>query len=76
MQQTFTQEDLIRYVYGETSPEEFSAISKALDSDFDLFNEYVILKKSLELLDQLRMEPNETSVNIIMEYAQSHHEAH
>lgn len=75
MQQTFTQDDLIRYVYNEVTPQEKAAISKALDADLDLFNAYVVLKKTTEALDQLKRDPSPTSVNIIMEYAQSHHEA-
>lgn len=65
----FTQEDLIRFIYHETSATEENAILEQLGSDDGLLEEYRGLVKTISALDQAKLSPDPTSIRIIMEYS-------
>ena len=70
MIKTFTQHDLMRRLYLETSAEETKEIDKALLCDSQLqrqYQEMAVLKKEL---DQVRLEPSDATVKNILHYAQ------
>ena len=70
MTKIFTQHDLMRRLYLETSPEETNAIDRALLCDSDLqrqYNELVNLKKEL---DNAQLQPSDSAVKNILHYAQ------
>ena len=70
MTKTFTQHDLMRRLYHETSPEETKEIDKALLCDSQLqklYQELVAIKKEL---DNAQLEPSEAVVKNILHYAQ------
>ena len=70
MTKIFTQQDLMRRLYLETSPEETMAIDKALLCDNDLqrqYNELAALKKDL---DSVQLQPSDSAVKNILHYAQ------
>lgn len=76
MIKTFTQHDLMRRLYHETSPEETRAIDKALLCNSELqreYNELVSLKKEL---DAVQLQPSADVVNKILNYAHSLQEHH
>jgi anti-sigma factor RsiW len=60
MTKTFTQNDLIRYIYDETSHEESIEIQKALLCDNALHEEHKRLSTTVRLLDEL-LEPGTAS---------------
>jgi anti-sigma factor RsiW len=60
MTKTFTQNDLIRYIYNETSQEESLEIQKALLFDDALHEEHKQLRATVNLLDEL-LEPGASS---------------
>ena len=65
----FTQHDLIRYIYQETTEEEAREINGALLCDSELlamFNELKTLKKQL---GNALMEPSAKTINNILDYA-------
>lgn len=67
---TFTQHDLMRRLYHETSTEETKEIDKALLCDSQLqrqYQEMVALKKELS---EAQLEPSEATVKNILHYAQ------
>lgn len=48
----FTQEDLLLYLYKETSPEQNAAIEAALAQDWSLHEKFINLQESIQNLDQ------------------------
>ena len=65
----FTTEDLIQYVYQETSNEKSLAIKKALEENWELKEKLDALKDSLKGLDEIVESPRPQSVNAILNYA-------
>lgn len=64
-----TTEDLIQYMYHETSPQETQAIEKALETDWNLKEKLGALKESMQQLDTVISSPREQSVMAILNYA-------
>ncbi|MEN8249262.1 MAG: hypothetical protein ABFS32_10050 [Bacteroidota bacterium] len=62
MIKTFTQNDLIRYIYNETSHEESVEIQQALLCNGELKDEYKSLSSTVNMLDEL-LEPKQTTAN-------------
>jgi hypothetical protein len=69
MIKTFTQNDLIRFLYHETSEEETKEINKALLCESELQEQYKELKAVRKELDAVRLEPSAASVQNILNYA-------
>lgn len=67
--QLFTQEDLLQYVYGETTPEIASAITEAIQNDWQLKEEYQQIMLVRSQLDTVRLSPSRKSIDAIMDYA-------
>lgn len=68
MTQVFTQNDLIRYLYHETTEKETQEINQALICDPDLQREYSELQDTKALLSIDLMEPSESCVENILIY--------
>ena len=71
MIKTFTQTDLIRYLYRETTEEERSEIDRALLRDGNLralFNE---VSAALKDLDEAVLQPSESTVLNILSYSRT-----
>lgn len=66
---TFSPEDLIQYLYKETSPEITAAIDQALQKDWTLREKLSVLKISMERLDSITVAPRTESVLNILKYA-------
>ena len=71
MTKTFTQTDLIRFLYHETSQEETKEIDKALLCDSELQGQYKELNALHRELDAVRLEPSAVSVQNILSYSRS-----
>lgn len=65
----YTTEDLLLYIYGETSKEQGKLISEALKSDWNLREKYDVLKQSMDTLDKMVVSPRAESVAAILKYA-------
>jgi len=76
MIQTFTQDDLIRYLYHETTEKENREIDKALISDHELQKQYKELVAMKNQLDAVRVEPTEKCISNILNYARGLQEKH
>jgi anti-sigma factor RsiW len=73
MTKTFTQDDVIRFVYDEMSAEEARELSQVLFSDPALesrYNELVALKAQI---DGAAKNPSDAVVNRILNYSKSLH---
>ncbi|MEY4931275.1 MAG: hypothetical protein RI909_1999, partial [Bacteroidota bacterium] len=66
-----TQNDLIRFLYHETSEKETKEINQALLCDSELQAQYKELNAMRHELDSVRLEPSAESVLNILQYARS-----
>jgi hypothetical protein len=64
-----TQEELIRYIYNETSPQKTENIKAALQTDWNLRETYEKLLSTRKELSELKFSPRIETVNKILEYA-------
>ena len=65
----FTPEDLLRYLYKETSPAMNAAIEAALEEDWTLREKLEVLKTSAQNLDRIVESPRTEVIMNIMQYA-------
>jgi len=65
----FTPEELLLYLYNETSEQQTVAIRKALEQDWTLREKLAVLKDSMKRLDVLIESPRENVVSDILNYA-------
>lgn len=69
MIETFTQNDLIRFIYHETTESEEKKINKALISDAELQQQYNELIAVKNLMDESQLDPSPSVINSILTYA-------
>jgi hypothetical protein len=68
---SFTQEDLIQFMYKETSPQKTAAIKAALVSDWTLKEQYQGLQQSQQMLDTfVEVAPRKKALDFILNYAE------
>jgi hypothetical protein len=65
----FTPEDLVRYLYNETSPETTAAIEAALLEDWTLREKFEVLKSSAQTLDKALESPRTEVILNVLNYA-------
>ena len=66
----FTPEDLVMYLYQETSPEKTAAIELALQHDWALREKLQLLRESVKDMDQMPLSSPRTEVVLrVMNYA-------
>jgi anti-sigma factor RsiW len=70
MVKNYTENDLLRYLYGELSEKEQLEIESQLLIDNQLNKVFVQLQNGIANLEQLAQEPSETSIDIILTYSQ------
>jgi hypothetical protein len=70
--QNFTPEDLILYLYKETSPETTAAIEKALENDWTLREKLLVIKTSMERLDSIKVSPRTEVVLNVLKHVYKH----
>lgn len=65
----FTPEELIQYLYKETSPEKTRAIEEALQADWTLREKLEVLQSSTDCLDKVIESPRTIAVLNVLNYA-------
>jgi hypothetical protein len=65
----FTPEDLLLYLYKETSIKKTAAIEKALQIDWTLREKLNVLKASMERLDKITLSPRTEVVLNVLNHA-------
>ena len=65
----FTPEDLLMYLYKESTPQQTAAIAHALQLDWTLREKFNVLKTSMLRLDQIQESPRTEVVSNILNYA-------
>lgn len=71
MIKTFTQNDLIRFLYHETTEEENGEIKRALQYDPELTLQFEQLQSVTKNLEDVMMEPAVGSIQKILNYSKS-----
>ena len=65
----FTPEDLLMYLYKETSDSQTTAIETALEKDWTLREKMNVLKASMQRLDKLTLSPRTEVVLNVLNHA-------
>lgn len=66
---SFTQGDLLQYMYGETSNDKTAAIKAALQTDWNLNEEYQELIAAQQSLEKVSLSPRKKAIDFILNYA-------
>ena len=66
----FTPEDLVQYLYKETSLEKSAAIKTALENDWTLREMYDVIVSAHKRLEAFELSPREEAVNKILRHAE------
>ena len=69
MTKTFTEHDLIRYLYHETSEKEEKELSNALLCDSELLALYNELSAARKMMDEAVLEPSSQTILNILSHA-------
>ncbi|GAB3749451.1 hypothetical protein [Spirosoma pomorum] len=72
MIKTFTQNDVIRYVYEETSSEENLLIEDAMMTEPDLMTFFLEALEMKALMDKIERQPRQNTVQTILNYSKHH----
>lgn len=65
----FTPEDLLLYLYKETSVEQTAEIEQALAKDWTLREKLAVLQNSMQRLDKIKLAPRTEVVLNVLNYA-------
>ena len=66
----FTPEDLLLYLYNETSPSQTAEIKAALESDWSLREKFEVITSAQKRLEALKMSPSQQTIDNILNYAE------
>jgi hypothetical protein len=66
----FTPEDLLLYLYKETSPAQTAEIKAALETDWSLREKFEVITSAQKRLEALKMSPSQQTVDNILSYAE------
>ena len=66
----FTPEDLLQYLYKETSLEQTAQIEAALQTDWSLREKFEVLNSAQKRLEALKMSPSQQTIDNILNYAE------
>ena len=69
MKQTFTNNDLVRFIYKETSIFKTLAIEEALEQDAELFDNYQALMNGYMELPKATFAPSRSALQNILNYS-------
>ena len=65
----YSPEELIQYLYNETSPTTTAAIEQTLKEDWTLREKLAVLKTSMERLNSITQSPRTETILAILKYA-------
>jgi hypothetical protein len=66
----FTPEDLLQYLYKETSPAQTAGIKAALETDWSLREKFEVITSAQKRLEVLKMSPSQQTLDNILSYAE------
>jgi hypothetical protein len=72
MTKTFTHDDVLRYLYEETTPEETGLIEESLTADPELLLFYLDMAELKIQLNRTEFGPSDQTVEAILAYSRNH----
>lgn len=69
---TYTRDDVVRYIFDETSPEEATAISGQMLIDPDLSDFYSSCNEVIKEICRLNFAPTKKTIDAILSYSRSY----
>jgi len=66
----FTPEDLLLYLYNETSPARSAEIKAALETDWNLREQFETMSAAQQKLEKVKMSPSQQTIDSILNYAE------
>ena len=66
----FTPEDLLQYMYNESSPLQSAQIKAALETDWSLLEKYELITSAQKRLKPLNLSPSQQTIDNILKYAE------
>lgn len=70
MQHSFTQNQLLRFIYKETSIAETREIQQGLEEDQELYEKYQALMNGYQQLPKVQFNPSDSAIQNILGYSQ------
>lgn len=71
MVKNFTQNELVSYLYKEVNPVEYLAITESIENDWDVFQEFKVLRNARKELPLVSFNPAPATVNNILSFSRS-----
>lgn len=71
----FSTEELLQYLYGETTPAQSAAIESAMQQHWSLREKFETLKATRQQLDEVKHSPRRQTIDFIKQYAAAKLEA-
>lgn len=72
MIKTFTQDDVLRYVYEETSAEENLVVEEGLMAESDLMTFFLEALEFRALMNRIERKPREASIDRVLDYSRNY----
>ena len=69
---SFTQEDLLQYLYKETSTEKSAVLRAALETDWILREKFETISAAINSLEKLELSPRKIAVENILKVCKQH----
>ena len=66
----FTPEDLLQYLYKETSTEKTASLQAGLEFDWNLREQFELMTTAHSRLEPIRLSPSQRTINSILAYAE------
>ena len=66
---SFTQEDLVQYLYHESSAEKSALLKAALETDWNLRETFEVISSAVKGLEKISLSPRKIAVDNILKYA-------
>lgn len=73
MIKTFTENDLVRFLYGELTNKEQTELEQALVTDYDLQSRLNDLQSVIKDLDRLKASPSQRVTDKILDFSKKYH---
>lgn len=67
---SFTPEDIVQYVYNETSQEKSAMLKAALETDWILREKFEAISTAINGLEKITLSPRKIAVDNILNYAE------
>ena len=66
---SFTQEDLVQYLYHESSAEKSALLKATLETDWNLRETFEVISSAVKGLEKISLSPRKIAVDNILKYA-------